>query len=86
MCLHLCEPQFLPFYTSEWPFDQKFCYFPKEDFFLGHPVYLLQCSAVYTNTQLYYTDSPSFTACCRAISPKDDTLLTFFAGNESVKG
>ena len=22
-----------PLYTSEWPFDQKFCYFPKEDFF-----------------------------------------------------
>ena len=22
-----------PLYTSEWPFDQRLCYFPKDDFF-----------------------------------------------------
>ena len=27
-----------PLYNSEWSFDQKSCYFPKENFFLGHPV------------------------------------------------
>ena len=27
-----------PLYTSEWPFDQGFCSFPKDDIFLGHPV------------------------------------------------
>ena len=26
------------FHTSEWPFDQRFCYFPKDNFFGGHPV------------------------------------------------
>ena len=32
-----------------------------------------------TDTQLHYTDSPSFTACCRAKLPNVDTLLTFFS-------
>ena len=36
--LHLCEPPIYPLYTSEWPFDQEFCSFPKDDIFLGHPV------------------------------------------------
>ena len=27
-----------PFYTSEQPFDQRFCYIPKEDIILGYPV------------------------------------------------
>ena len=25
--------------TSEWPFNQRFCHFSKDDLFLGHPVY-----------------------------------------------
>ena len=42
-------------------------------------VYLLQYSAVDTQTH-------SFTACCWAILPEVDTLLTFFlVGNERVK-
>ena len=29
---------FVPLHTSEWAFDQRFCYFPKDNFILGHPV------------------------------------------------
>ena len=37
ICLLVWTPIF-PLYTSDWLFDQRFCYFPKEYFFLGHPV------------------------------------------------
>ena len=36
--MSLCEPPFIPLHTSEWPFDQRFCYIPKANFILGHPV------------------------------------------------
>ena len=39
-CLHLFGPPFIPLQTSEWPFDKRFCYFPKKYFFLGHTVLL----------------------------------------------
>ena len=50
-------------------------------------VYLLLCSAVDIQPHsftVHCTDSPSFTACCQAISPEVDTLLIFFVGKERV--
>ena len=35
-----------PIYTFEWLFDQKFCYYPKEDFFWGHPVVVMSLSGL----------------------------------------
>ena len=32
----VCTP--LSLHTSEWAFDQSFCYFPKDNFIFGHPV------------------------------------------------
>ena len=41
ICFHFCEHPFISLHTSEWPYDWRKCYFPKADFFLGHPVYIL---------------------------------------------
>ena len=37
-CVYTCVHPFVPLHTSEWAFDQRFCYFPKDNFILGHPV------------------------------------------------
>ena len=39
-CVYTCVHPFVPLHTSEWAFDQRFCYFPKDNFILGHPVVL----------------------------------------------
>ena len=33
ICPHLCVPQFFTLHTYEWPFEERFYYFPKADFF-----------------------------------------------------
>ena len=33
-----CVNPFISLHTSEWPYDQRLCYFPKDDLFWGHPV------------------------------------------------
>ena len=37
-CVYTCVHPLVPLHTSEWAFDQRFCYFPKDDIILGHPV------------------------------------------------
>ena len=37
-CVYTCVHSFVPLHTSEWAYDQRFCYFPKDNFILGHPV------------------------------------------------
>ena len=37
-CVYICVHPLVPLHTSEWAFDQRFCYFPKDNFILGHPV------------------------------------------------
>ena len=55
MCLHLFEPPFIPLHTLEWQFDQRFCYFPKEDFFWGHPVELMKLKIVYHLSYIFWS-------------------------------
>ena len=38
ICYRMCEPPFVTLNSSEWPFDQRFCYFPEVDFLGGHTV------------------------------------------------
>ena len=37
-CVYTFVHPLVPLLTSEWAFDQRFCYFPKDDIILGHPV------------------------------------------------
>ena len=37
-CVYTCVHPLVSLHTSEWAFDQRFCYFPKDNFILGHPV------------------------------------------------
>ena len=39
-CVYTCVQPLVPLHISEWAFDQSFCNFPKDDFILGHPVYI----------------------------------------------